>query len=98
MEPRANYTWRDGHVYSLSWYTDPMAMYYNKQLVVDAGLDPENPPVTYSEYLEWAAALTKDTNGDGQPDQWFIIAAHRRGVVELRVRPLPLLHRGDGQQ
>ena len=70
--PRTTTPGRDGHVYSLSWYTDPMAMYYNKQLVVDAGLDPENPPATYSEYLEWAAALTKDTNGDGQPDQWFI--------------------------
>jgi ABC-type glycerol-3-phosphate transport system substrate-binding protein len=72
LEPAANYTWADGHVYSLSWYTDPMAMYYNRALVEEAGLDPENPPITYSEYLEWAAALTKDTNGDGQPDQWFI--------------------------
>ena len=72
LEPSANYTWRDGHVYSLSWYSNPMAMFYNKALVVDAGLDPENPPTTHSQYLEWAAALTKDTNGDGQPDQWFI--------------------------
>lgn len=72
LEPRANYTWRDGHVYSLSWYSNPMAMFYNTALVVEAGLDPERPPVTYSEYLEWAAALTKDTNGDGQPEQWFI--------------------------
>jgi len=72
LEPRANYTWSDGHVYSLSWYSNPMAMFYNRALVVAAGLDPEHPPVTYSEYLEWAAALTKDTNGDGQPDQWFI--------------------------
>ena len=72
LEPAANYTWRDDRVYSLSWYMDPMAMYYNRQLVVDAGLDPENPPTTHSQYLEWAAALTRDTNGDGQPDQWFI--------------------------
>ena len=71
LDPRDNYTWSDGHVYSLSWYTDPMALFYNKALVVEAGLDPEHPPVTYSEYLEWAKALTKDTNGDGQPDQWF---------------------------
>ena len=27
LDPRDNYTWSDGHVYSLSWYTDPMAMY-----------------------------------------------------------------------
>jgi multiple sugar transport system substrate-binding protein len=65
LDERDNYTWSDGHVYSLSWYTDPMAMYYNKALVVDAGLDPEHPPTTYTEYLEWAAALTKD-------NQWFI--------------------------
>ena len=72
LAPQFNYTWSDGHVYSLSWYADPMAMYYNKQLVTDAGLDPENPPTTYSEYLQWAEALTKDTNNDGRPDQWFI--------------------------
>ncbi len=72
LEPSANYTWSDGNVYSLSWYSNPIAMFYNRALVEEAGLDPENPPVTYSEYLEWAAALTKDTNGDGQPDQWFI--------------------------
>jgi multiple sugar transport system substrate-binding protein len=72
LSPEANYTWSDGNVYSLSWYTDPMAMYYNRALVTEAGLDPENPPLTHSEYLEWAQALTKDTNGDGQPDQWFI--------------------------
>jgi multiple sugar transport system substrate-binding protein len=71
LDPRDNYTWSDGHVYSLAWYTDPMALFYNKALVVEAGLDPEHPPTTYSEYLEWAKALTKDTNGDGQIDQWF---------------------------
>lgn len=67
LDPRDNYTWSDGHVYSLSWYTDPMAMYYNKALVVAAGLDPEKPPTTYTEYLAWAAALTNEANG-----QWFI--------------------------
>lgn len=65
MEPRFNYTWRDGHVYSISWYAEPRAMYYNTKLVREAGLDPEQLPVTYSEYLEWAAALTKE-------NQWFI--------------------------
>ena len=72
VEPRANYTWRDGHVYSLAWYTDPMAMYYNKKLVIDAGLDPKSRRSPTTRDLKWAAALTKSTNGDGQPDQWFI--------------------------
>ena len=37
-------------------------MFYNGQRVREAGLDPENPPETYSEFLEWAEALTDDTH------------------------------------
>jgi len=65
LGPQFNYTWRDGHVYSLSWYQAPMAMFYNRKMVVDAGLDPEQPPLTYSDYLGWAKALTKE-------GQWFM--------------------------
>ena len=32
---------------------------YNTKLVQDAGLDPEKPPTTFSEGLEWHKALTK---------------------------------------
>ena len=49
-----------------------MAMFYNRRSSSKPGSIPNTRPTTYSEYLEWAAALTKDTNGDGQPDQWFI--------------------------
>jgi putative chitobiose transport system substrate-binding protein len=62
MNPKLNYTWKDGNVYSISWYSGPRVMFYNGQRVREAGLDPENPPETYSEFLEWAAALTDDTH------------------------------------
>lgn len=69
--PQFNYTWKDGHVYSISWYFSPMLLYYNTKLVTDAGLDPNNPPKTYSEFYKWAAALTKkDAKGDVV--QWAI--------------------------
>lgn len=58
MNPKLNYTWKDGHVYSISWYSGPWVMYYNKKLVEAAGLDAANPPKTYSEFLHWAEALT----------------------------------------
>ncbi len=67
-----NYVWKDGHVYSLSWYYGGVALCYNSDLVIEAGLDPVNPPATYSEFLTWAQALTQDKNGDGTTDQWFI--------------------------
>ncbi|MCE7982823.1 MAG: extracellular solute-binding protein [Caldilinea sp. CFX5] len=62
MNPKLNYTWKDGNVYSISWYSGPRVMFYNGQRVREAGLDPEKLPETYSQYLEWAKALTDDTH------------------------------------
>ncbi len=62
MNPNLNYTWKNGDVYSISWYSGPRIMYYNGARVREAGLDPTNPPQTYSQFLEWAAALTDDTH------------------------------------
>lgn len=59
LNPDLNYTWKDGHVYSLSWYHSPMLLYYNKKLLVEAGLDPNNLPTTYDDFLVWAEKLTK---------------------------------------
>lgn len=41
-------------------------MYYNSDLFTEAGLDPDNPPATWDEWTEAAAALTK------APDQFGI--------------------------
>jgi multiple sugar transport system substrate-binding protein len=49
-------------LYGLSY-----ALFYNKKLFKDAGLQP---PKTWSEFVETGKKLTKDTNGDGKPDQW----------------------------
>jgi len=43
---------------------------YNKDLFRKAGLNPENPPETIEELVEYAKVLTKDTDGDGTPDEW----------------------------
>jgi len=72
LHPKANYVWRDGHVYSLSWYMSPIGILYNTKLVREAGLDSENPPLTYGSFLDWAKKLTKDRDGDGKIDQWAI--------------------------
>jgi multiple sugar transport system substrate-binding protein len=49
-------------LYGLSY-----ALFYNKKLFKDAGLQP---PKTWSEFVDTGKKLTKDTNGDGKPDQW----------------------------
>ena len=50
----------DGHVWALP--TPGVAYYgivYRKDFVRAAGLDPEEPPKTWSEFRDWCAALTK---------------------------------------
>ncbi len=57
LNPKMNYQW-NGRTWSLPWYNEGQAIAYNKKLVVAAGLDPDNPPKTYSEFMGWAKALT----------------------------------------
>ncbi len=41
------------------------ALYYNKDMFVEAGLDPDRPPKTWDELLEYADKLTvRDANGE----------------------------------
>lgn len=59
---RAAVTW-DGHVWALPMETDVRVLYYNKELFRAAGLDPEDPPQTWDELVEYADALTVVENG-----------------------------------
>jgi multiple sugar transport system substrate-binding protein len=59
--------WKDTR-FGLPLDCHPLGMYYNVKLFEEAGI--EKPPVTQEEFLADAKKLTKDTDGDGQPDQW----------------------------
>lgn len=39
-------------------------LFYNKEMLADAGFDPEQPPKTWQELAEMNAALLKDEGGD----------------------------------
>lgn len=53
-----------GDIYALSFDTDTRALWYNKDIMKEAGLDPEKPPQTLDELRAATAALTiKDANG-----------------------------------
>lgn len=49
----------NGKYYALPWGSDTYALYWNKDLFEEAGLDPEKPPETLEEMLEMADQLTK---------------------------------------
>ncbi len=48
-----------GKVYAVPFSTDDRALYYNKEIFRQAGLDPNKPPQTWDELLACAKKLTK---------------------------------------
>ncbi|WP_432841416.1 ABC transporter substrate-binding protein [Dactylosporangium sp. CA-092794] len=63
----------DGKHYGipLNFFTE--MLYWNKDLFAQAGIT--QPPATWDEFAADAQKLTKDTNGDGKPDQYAIALA-----------------------
>ncbi len=62
----------EGSLYCLPKDFSTFAFAYNKDIFDEAGVpypDPANP-YTWEEFLEVCGKLTKDTDGDGEVDQW----------------------------
>lgn len=56
----------DGKLYALPSTPYTIALYYNRQLFRDAGLDPDRPPQTTAELNEYARRLTRVEVNDPQ--------------------------------
>jgi multiple sugar transport system substrate-binding protein len=58
----------EGETYGIPFETDVRVLFWNKQLFEEAGLDPNDPPETWDELLQYADALDKK-NADGSYDR-----------------------------
>ena len=61
----------DGSTMAVPFDNHGWLLWYNAQLVEDAGLDPDNPPQNGAEFIEWAQMLTTDVNGLHPTDEGF---------------------------
>lgn len=63
---------------------------YRRDLFEEAGLDPDKPPANLDEVVEYAKKLTKDKDGDGEPDQWGLgmYFGPSRATIELYFAPV----------
>jgi multiple sugar transport system substrate-binding protein len=61
-------------VYGLPWIAQPLVLYYNPTLFDAAGIDPPDESWDWETFRDTAVELTKDTNGDGEPDQYGFTA------------------------
>jgi len=59
--PRSSFTW-DGGVYGIPRASNTIALYYNKDMFRDKGLDPDNPPATWDELYQAANTLNDREN------------------------------------
>jgi len=60
----------DQKTFGLPWIAQPVMLYYNPKMFADAGVEPPNENWTWDDFKAAAEKLTKDTNGDGTPDQF----------------------------
>ena len=72
-----------GEIWAMPYAASNLVLYYNKDMFIAAGLDPEAPPTTWGELVDYAKTLTKDLDGDGQIDQWGLMmnTTSRTGVI-----------------
>jgi multiple sugar transport system substrate-binding protein len=63
------YTSPDGKYYQMPWKSNPVMIFYNKDLLEEAGVDPENPPLsTYDEFLATSEKIV--SSGAAQAAIW----------------------------
>ena len=64
---------QDGEYYGVPWTWGAVGILYNKDLFPKAGLDPENPPATWTDFLA-AVQTLKDAGitpiAIGEADKW----------------------------
>ena len=59
----------DGKYYQMPWKSNPVMIFYNKDLLKKAGIDPENPPLaTYDEFLATSEKIV--SSGAAQAAIW----------------------------
>ncbi len=58
-----------GKTWGIPFQRSTIVLYYNKELFKEAGLDPNRPPQTWKEQVEYAQKLTK-RDASGKVTQW----------------------------
>jgi sn-glycerol 3-phosphate transport system substrate-binding protein len=60
-----------GKTWGIPFQRSTVVMYYNKELFKDAGLDPNQPPQTWQQQVQYAQKLTK-RDASGNVTQWGV--------------------------
>jgi ABC-type glycerol-3-phosphate transport system substrate-binding protein len=64
---------RDREVYAYPFNMSVQVLYYNKDAFRESGIDPDKPPKTWDDVIEYGLQLTKDYDDNGVVDQWGVL-------------------------
>ena len=78
----------DGGQYALPFNKSMMVLYYNVDMLAEAGVEV---PTTWEEWAEASKKLTKDTDNDGEPDIYGTVFANN-----LSTDIAPWVHQAGG--
>ena len=86
----------NGKIHAMPGDYMTMVLFYNTNIFKAAGLDINNPPKTFDQFLDYAKKMTRDTNGDGKVDQWgFGTVGAKSPGFSLRFGPFLWSFGGD---
>jgi multiple sugar transport system substrate-binding protein len=80
------YPYTDGDLYAFPFRWVVGTLFYNKDLFDEAGVDYPTEDWTYDDVLEAAKKLTKDTDGDGDIDQWGFLALNDHVALDAVIK------------
>jgi len=64
---------RDGKIYGVPFCISSTVFFYNENVFKKSELDPDKPPSTWEEMVEFGKKLTKDTDRDGKIDRYAVM-------------------------
>ena len=76
-------TWED-KMYGVPTNNETMAFIWNKQIFADAGLDPESPPATWADVVEYSKTIKEATGNSG----YGMVARVNAGNTPFRFMPM----------
>jgi multiple sugar transport system substrate-binding protein len=73
----------EGKLYGIPTTNESMALIWNRQLFERAGLDPDTPPATWDDVVEYSRAISEETGAHG----YGLVARVNHGNTPYRFMP-----------
>jgi multiple sugar transport system substrate-binding protein len=69
--------WNEGQQIAMPWINGAPLIYYNVDMFEEVGIGRPSDDWTWDDFLDVAKELTRDTDGDGEIDQWGYMQSTR---------------------